>query len=154
MIQLPLFTETTFWTFVEAVYQNGGRFAKPIDQWMVYMVLAIASASLWHQQPNANQQFAWSMVSAALALSGDVLQPGSSLGLQAILLLAQYSVLDPDHYRPRFLVFFASRVMVDLGLHQDPPTEVFIDRERLEQRRRLFYTLYSLDRFVILPIPC
>ncbi|GAM41481.1 hypothetical protein TCE0_042r14634 [Talaromyces pinophilus] len=148
LMQLPLFTETTFWTSVEAVYQDGGRFAKPIDQWMVYMILAIASASLWHQQPSVNQQFALSMVSAAMPLAGEVLQPGSSLGIQAILLLAQYSLFNPEHYRPRFLIFFASRVMIDLGLHQDPPTEVVADRERLEQRRRLFYALYTLDRVV------
>lgn len=152
LMQLPLFTETTFWTSVEAVYQDGGRFAKPIDQWMVYMVLAIASASLWHQQPSVNQQFALSMVSAAMPLAGEVLQPGSSLGIQAILLLAQYSLFNPEHYRPRFLIFFASRVMIDLGLHQDPPTEVVADRERLEQRRRLFYALYTLDRYAICTI--
>ncbi|EED24320.1 C6 transcription factor, putative [Talaromyces stipitatus ATCC 10500] len=148
LIQLPLFTETTFWTSVEAVYQNGGRFAKPIDQWMVYMVLAIASASLWHQQPSVNRQFALSMVSAAMPLAGEVLQPGSSLGVKAILLLAQYSLFDPEHFSPRFLVFFAARVMIDLGLHQDPPREVVFDRERLEQRRRLFYALYTMDRIV------
>lgn len=154
LTQLPLFTETTFWTSVEAVYQEGGRFAKPIDQWMVYMVLAIASASLWHQQPSVNQQFALSMVSAAMPFAGEVLQPGSSSGIQAILLLAQYSLFNPEHFRPRFLIFFASRVMIDLGLHQDPPTEVVVDRERLERRRRLFYALYTLDRYVNLHNTC
>ncbi|OKL59935.1 hypothetical protein UA08_04593 [Talaromyces atroroseus] len=148
LIQLPFFTETTFWTSVEAVYQSGGRYAKPSDQWMVYMVLAISSASLWHQQPNVNQQFAFSMVSAAISIGGEVLQPGSTLGIQAILLLVQYSLLDPDHFRPRFLISFAARVMIDLGLHQDPPAEVIVDKDVQEQRRRLFYSLYSLDRIV------
>jgi Fungal specific transcription factor domain len=152
LIQLPFFTETAFWTSVEAVYQGGGRFAKPIDQWMVHMVLAIASASLWHEQPTVNQQFAFSMVSTAISIADEVLQPGSTLGIQAILLLAQYSLLDPEHYRPRFLISFAARVMIDLGLHQDPPAEVIVDRELQEQRRRLFYSLYSLDRCVIRPI--
>lgn len=148
LIQLPLFTETTLWTSVEAVYQGGGRFAKPIDHWIVNMVLAIASASLWNQQPNTNQQYAFSMVSAAIAIAEEVLRPGSTLGVQAILLLAQYSLLDPDHYRPRFLISFAARVMIDLGLHQDPPSEIAMNKDHLEQRRRLFYSLYSLDRCV------
>lgn len=148
LIQLPLFTETTLWTSVEAVYQDGGRFAKPIDRWFVYMVIAIASASLWHQQPSQNQQLSRSMVSTALSLAGEVLQPGSSVGVQAILLLAQYSLFGPEHYRPRFLVFFAARVMVDLGLHHDPPSEVIVDKDRIEQRRRLFYSLYTMDRLV------
>ncbi|KAH8697460.1 putative C6 transcription factor [Talaromyces proteolyticus] len=147
-IQLPFFSEITFWTSMEAVYQNEGRFAKPIDQWMVRMVLAIASASLWPQQHGNDPQFALSMVSTALEFSAEVLRPGSMLGIQAILFLTQYSLFDPTHFRPRFLVSFAARVMVDLGLHQDPPIEVLSDKARLDQRRRLFYSLYSIDRVI------
>jgi hypothetical protein len=147
--QLPFFTETAFWTSVEAVYQSEGRFAKPIDNWMLRMVLAISHASLSPQNQDNNHQFAFSMVSSALEYSGEVLHPGSMLGIQAILLLTLYSLFDPVHFRPRFLVSFAARVMVDLGLHQDPPTEVLSDRAVLEQRRRLFYCLYSLDRCVL-----
>ncbi|KAL1962832.1 hypothetical protein VTN77DRAFT_9107 [Rasamsonia byssochlamydoides] len=147
-IQLPFFTETTFWTSVDAVYQDGGRFAKPFDHWIVRMVLAIASASMSNGTLNHSTQRAMSLVSSALDYAEDVLRPGSMVGIQAILLLAQYSMLDPEHFRQRFLVGFAARVMVDLGLHQDPPVEVFTDQDRLDKRRRLFYCIYSLDRLV------
>jgi hypothetical protein len=145
--QLPFFSETSLWTAVDAVYQDGGRFAKPTDHWMLRMVLAIASASLSHRRLDDSFQRAMSLVAAALDYAEDVLRPGSMAGIQAILLFAQYSLLDPEHFRLRFLVGFAARVMVDLGLHQDPPAEVFSDKSRLEQRRRLFYSIYSLDRF-------
>ncbi|QKX55877.1 uncharacterized protein TRUGW13939_02976 [Talaromyces rugulosus] len=146
--QLPFFTETAFWTSVEAVYQSEGRFAKPIDNWMLRMVLAISHASLSPRNQDGNNQFTFSMVSSALEYSDEVLHPGSMRGIQAILLLTLYSLFDPVHFRPRFLVSFAARVMVDLGLHQDPPAEVLSDRAVLEQRRRLFYCLYSLDRVI------
>jgi hypothetical protein len=146
--QLPFFTETAFWTSVDTVYQDSGRFAKPFDHWIVRMVLAIASASLAHRGLNNGAQRAMSLVSAALDYAEEVLRPGSIVGIQAILLLAQYSLVDPEHFRPRFLAGIAARVMVDLGLHQDPPADVFTDRDRLEQRRRIFYCIYSLDRFV------
>lgn len=148
-VQLPFFTETAFWTSVDAVYQDAGRFAKPFDHWSLRMVLAIASASMSHQRLNNNSQRAMSLVSAALDYAEDVLRPGSMLGIQAVLLLAQYSLVDPEHFRQRFLVGMTARLMVDLGLHQDPPVEVFPDQDRLDQRRRLFYCIYSLDRLVL-----
>lgn len=147
-VQMPFFTETSFWTSVDLVYQNGGRFAKSFDHWIVRMVLAIASASLSHQRGSKNYQRAMSLASAALDYSEDVLHPGSIAGIQAILLLAQYSLVDPEHFRSWYLVGMAARVMVDLGLHQDPPAEVVTDEDRLDLRRRVFYCIYSLDRNV------
>lgn len=151
-VQMPFFTETSFWTSVDLVYQNGGRFAKPFDHWIVRMVLAIASASLSHQRGSKNYQRAMSLASAALDYSEDVLHPGSIAGIQAILLLAQYSLVDPEHFRSWYLVGMAARVMVDLGLHQDPPAEVVTDEDRLDLRRRVFYCIYSLDRLVLAPL--
>ncbi|KAL1999470.1 hypothetical protein VTN02DRAFT_4459 [Thermoascus thermophilus] len=147
-VQMPFFTETNFWTSVDAVYQDSGRFAKSFDHWIVRMVLAISSASLSHQRGSRNYQRAMSLVSAALDYSEDVLHPGSIAGVQAILLLAQYSLVDPEHFRSWYLVGMAARVAVDLGLHQDPPAEVLTDDDRLDLRRRVFYGIYTLDRYI------
>ena len=35
---------------------------------------------------------------------------------------------------------------VDLGLHQDPPKSVKMKDSQLDLRRRIFYSVYSLDR--------
>ncbi|KAJ5570077.1 uncharacterized protein N7459_009507 [Penicillium hispanicum] len=145
-VQLPFFVETSFWTSVDAVYQSDGRFAKPFDHWMLRMVLAIASASVSYQSNDKSHQRALALVSDALIYADDVLRPGSITGIQAILLLAQYSLVDPAHFRSWYLVGMAVRVAVDLGLHQDPPEEVLSDVNRLDIRRRVFHCLYSLDR--------
>lgn len=147
-VQLPSFFETNFWTSVEAVYQSEGRFAKPFDHWILRMVLAVTSASLSQHRGDKNHARALSLVSGALQYAEDVLRPGSITGIQAIILLAQYSIVDPMHFRTWYLVGMGVRVMVDLGLHQDPPPEVVSDSNRQEIRRRIFYSIYSLDRFV------
>lgn len=138
---------------MDAVYQSGGRFAKPFDHWIVRMVLAIAAASASHRHPNANYQSALSLVGDALEYAEDVLRPGSITGVQAILLLAQYSLVDPSHFRTWYLVGMAVRVTADLGLQHDPPSEVVTDTDRLEMRRRVFYSIYSLDRSVFSSLP-
>ncbi|PYH41035.1 Zn(II)2Cys6 transcription factor [Aspergillus saccharolyticus JOP 1030-1] len=145
-IQLPFFAETNFWTSVDAVYQSGGRFAKPFDHWIVHTVLATSSASLSYEWGDESQQDALSYITQALQRAEDVLRPGSIQGIQAIMLLAQYSLFDPKHFRSWFLVGMAVRVMVDLGLHQDPPVEVQSSTKHLDLRRRILHCLYSLDR--------
>ncbi|KAJ5899013.1 hypothetical protein N7495_003757, partial [Penicillium taxi] len=148
-VQLPLFVETSFWTSVDATYQADGRFATPVDHWMVRMVLAIASASVsYHHHHDKSHPRALALVSGALTYAGDVLRPGSITGIQAILLLAQYALVDPGHFRCWYLVGMAMRLAIDLGLHQDPPMEVQSSANRLDIRRRVFSCLYCLDRGV------
>ncbi|KAF9250021.1 transcriptional regulator family: Fungal Specific TF [Penicillium roqueforti] len=145
-VQLPFFIETSFWTSVDAVYQSGGRFAKPFDHWMLRMVLAIASASLSYHHNDKSHQRAWALVSEALTYAEEVLRPGSISGIQAILLLAQYSFVDPVRFRSWYLIGMAVKVAIDLGLHQDPPAEVLTNPDRLDIRRRVFHSIYCLDR--------
>ncbi|KAJ5109085.1 hypothetical protein N7456_005760 [Penicillium angulare] len=145
-VQLPFFVETGFWTAVDAVYQSQGRFAKPFDHWMLRMVLAISSASISYQNNDKSHQRALALVADALTYADEVLRPGSITGIQAILLLAQYALVDPGRFRSWYLVGMAIRVAVDLGLHQDPLSEVLSTSSRLELRRRVFHCLYSLDR--------
>lgn len=145
---MPFFFETSFWTSMDVVYQSGGRFAKPFDHWILRMLLAIASASMSYRHGDENYQRALSLVGDALRFAEDVLHPGSITGLQSILLLAQYSLVNPSHFRAWYLIGMAVRVMVDLGIHQDPPAEVVSDIDRLEIRRRVFYSIYNLDRSV------
>lgn len=149
--QMPFFAETSFWTSVDAVYQSGGRFAKSFDHWILRLVLGTASATLSHQVGDASHQRALSLLSGAMQYSEDVLHPGSVSGIQAIVLLAQYSLVDPLRFRTWYLVGMAARALVDLGLHQDPPEEVASTIPGLDLRRKVFHSVYCLDRFVCIP---
>ncbi|OJD25740.1 hypothetical protein ACJ73_02897 [Blastomyces percursus] len=138
----PFFIQTNFWASFDAVYQEGGRFAKSFDYWIVHMVLAISQASTSHSE------IARHHVSIALDYANDVLHPGSIVGIQAILLLAQYSMLDPEHFRTWHLIGSAARVVSDLGIHQEQLSETYLNKTTLDLRRRVFHCVYSFDRYV------
>jgi Fungal specific transcription factor domain/Fungal Zn(2)-Cys(6) binuclear cluster domain len=151
-VLLPFFSETDLMASVSAVYADAGRLAKATDQWMVRMVLAIVAANSSKEKGDPNWHLAQENVAAALGYAEDVLHPGSIAGIQAILLLAQYSMLDPDLFSCWHLIGFASRVMVDLGLHNEPVAEVRMSKEESEMRRRVFYCVYSLDRNIAMAL--
>ncbi|KAL1954257.1 hypothetical protein VTO42DRAFT_1490 [Malbranchea cinnamomea] len=71
-----------------------------------------------HESPK--RALALALVSGALTYAEDVLHPGLVTGIQCILLLTQYSMLDPGHFRPPFL----------------------------DLRRKTFHCIYSIDRYV------
>lgn len=129
-----------------AVYQDAGRYAKSPDHWFVRMVLAIAAASNSQQHGDSDHQIALRHVSAALERAESVLHPGSIAGIQAMLLLVQYSMVDPGYFSSFQLIGMASRIMVDLGLHQEPQVEVKANKDEMDLRRRVFYCVFAMDR--------
>lgn len=145
-VLMPFFSETDLMSSVSAVYQESGRHAKPIDHWFVRMVLAISSGAASQTKGDANDETALRHAAAAIAHSEAVLHPGSISGIQAILLLVQYSMIEPGYFRTWDLIGMASRVMVDLGLHVEPSRESKMSKEALDIRRKVFYCVYTLDR--------
>ena len=143
---LPFFPETEFMTSMSSVYQESGRQATPFDHYCFRMILAIAAAASSKYRGDEHNQVALQHVSAALDYAEMVLHPGSMAGLQAILFLLEYSLYDPEHFNSWYLTGMASRVMVDLGLHQELPPESKASKQLLDTRRRLFYCAYAMDR--------
>ncbi|RFU35968.1 hypothetical protein B7463_g304, partial [Scytalidium lignicola] len=142
----PMFPETALFNSLDAVYQVNGRPVTDFEHWLLFMVLAIASMaqSRTRTDPFYVDGIAW--VGRALKYSDKVLMPGYIAQIQALVLLVQYSMLDPAHFDGWQLIGFACRAIVDLGFHQDAPKEQQPDKKVLEQRRKIFYCVYSLDR--------
>lgn len=145
---IPFLSETKFWASVDAIYQDHGRFASSHDRWTLRMVLAISAASKSRKTDDQDSHIAMSHVNVALGYAEDVLKPGTIAGIQAILLLALYSTLDPSHFRTWYLIGIAARVATDLGIHQEHASETNMDKAFLDARRRTFHCVYSLDRYV------
>ena len=141
----PLLAEASFYTSLDAVYSRPA-IASPFDVFVVRMVLGIAHAGMLEQRGDANYLAAVGHVAAALKLSEQVLRPGSIQSVQAMLLLHEYAMIDPHHFDSWSLIGAASRAMVDIGLHQDPPKGTNISRSKLELRRRVFWCVYAFDR--------
>lgn len=73
------------------------------------------------------------------------------VGLQAILLLIWYSLLNPEKGSIWYLVGLATRTCVDMGYHNEHNLNVQIDKLdalELDMRRRLFYCTYKMDRLL------
>ncbi|KAI9814437.1 MAG: hypothetical protein M1827_003293 [Pycnora praestabilis] len=148
LVFYPFFSETAFFASVDAIYRRTGSTASDFDKWAVNLVLAIASLSLSRRHGDALYQDALGYAAAALQRAEQVLHPGSISGIQAILFLVEFAMLDPVHLDSWYLIGVASRAMVDLGLHQDPPEQVQMDKAQLDIRRRVYYCVYSLDRAI------
>lgn len=82
----------------------------------------------------------------ATKVLGDIGLPQGLEGVQALILLAQYSYHHPTKWSELRLVGTALRSAVHLGLHQDPPSDQKIDALALDIRRRTFWAAYALER--------
>lgn len=143
----PFLSETKIFASLDALYLERENYASSVDRWTVRFVLAIALASQSRQKGDHQYQRAVHYASEALECAETVLQPGSIAGVQSILLLVLYAILDPYHFNSWYLIGVASRAMVDLGLHQDPTTPKHVSSAEADLRRRVFHSVYILDRF-------
>lgn len=142
----PVLSETAIFGSLEAAYQHGGNYCLPADRWNIRMVLAIALLCRSQSKGDVHYQSAVRHAAVALEQREAVIQPGSVAAVQAVLLLVIYSTLDPSHFSCWYLIGVASRIMVDIGLHQEGTEDARTKPSQLETRRRLFYCVYSLDR--------
>lgn len=110
------------------------------------MVLAITLASWSRSHGDTHYQDAVRHATGAYEYIEDVVQPGCLTGIQAMLLMVIYAMLDPHHFKAWNLIGLASRAMVDIGMHQDPPTDSRSNEQDREMRRRIYATIFSLDR--------
>jgi len=146
-ILYPFLSETNLFAAVAAVYERDERCAaSPMDHWITRMVLAITLASWSRRRGDTQYQNAVRHAAGAFEHIEDVVHPGSLAGIQAILLMVIYSMFDPHHLKSWNLIGLASRAMVDIGLHQDPPADVPLKGTDHEISRRLYASIYSLDR--------
>ncbi|KAH8204396.1 hypothetical protein TruAng_001447 [Truncatella angustata] len=144
----PAFSETIFYTLIEQVYSQPDRSFKDSEYWLVYMVLAVGSMAQSRTKNDLHYMNGIYFVSKAVRYADKALTPGYVTQIQSLILLTQYSMLDPTHFDSWHLIGFACRSVIDLGFHQDPPSEQMPDKAQLDMRRKLFYCAYSLDRSI------
>ena len=139
----PVLAESRIFGALESICS--GAFSPPLDHWIVRLVLAIGLMTRSRQDDSDHQQ---AVSHVAMALQGIelVVNPGSVEGIQAILLLAVYSLLDPRFLDPWYLIGGASRVALVLGLHQDAFNAERLHDPQIDMRRRLYCCTYALDR--------
>ncbi|KAI6250353.1 Positive regulator of purine utilization [Erysiphe necator] len=144
----PIFDEEILLNVLESIYQHNLQLVSESGHWLFYMTLAISSISQSRNYTDRFYKDAVICIRKALSFADRVLVPGCVSQIQALVLLVQYSMLDPAHFDSWILTGITCRAIVDLGFHQDPPKDEPTDQKSLELRRTLFYSIYSLDRSV------
>ncbi|KAF4971812.1 hypothetical protein FSARC_1459 [Fusarium sarcochroum] len=144
----PFFSETALLTALDDLYQEDTRIIKDSDYWMVYMVLAIGSTAQSKRSQDTHYLNGLEYASRAMNHADGALTPGYVTQIQSLLLLTQYSMLDPAHFDSWHLIGFTARAIIDLGFHQDPPLSSVSDKSALDMRRKIFYCVYALDRAI------
>ena len=142
----PFLSEIKLFTAIDAVSQDSGGCASPIEHWTARMVLAVALASMSRRRGDTQYQDAVRHAAGALEHAESVVHPGSIVGIQAMLLLVLYAMLDPHHFNSWYLIGLASRAMVDIGIHQDPPKDSRLKESERDLSGRVYASIYALDR--------
>ncbi|KAJ4300583.1 hypothetical protein N0V88_003262 [Collariella sp. IMI 366227] len=142
----PAFPASSLQALVNDLYQEHPRVIRSAEYWLFWMVLAVGSAAQSRRQQDDHYSNAVEFVGRALPHADQALKPGYVTQVRSLLLLAQYSMLDPAHFDSWHPIGFACRAVIDQGLHQDPPQGQQMDQDALDARRRTFYCVYALDR--------
>lgn len=142
-ILYPFISETTVFA---ALAEHQGGHCSPVAHWIVRMVTAISLISNSRQRGDQHYLDAVGHAAEAFQSIESVVRPGSMQGIQSLLLLVIYAMLDPHHFNSWYLIGIASRATVDLGLHQDLLSDKRIPKSHLDLRRRVFHSVYALDR--------
>lgn len=141
----PIFPADSLSMLLDDIYEDT-RPVKSSDYWLFWVALAIGSAAQSQHAEDSCAQNGREFIARALHYADRALMPGYVNQLKALLLFTLYSLLDPAHFDSWHLIGFTCRAAIDLGYHHEPPSSQ--STEALEERRRLFYCIYSLDRSV------
>lgn len=148
--QYPIFHTSEVVASFDAVYTNGLASSPPDsnassrDVYVISLIMAISlSTAARNKQARAHSiatgLFRNAMLHIAVVLSNDL------PGLQALLLLAQYTFLNPTVANLWLLTGLISEACIDLGLHQELPESTAINALERDMRRRVFWCAWEME---------
>ncbi|KAM6506594.1 hypothetical protein FSOLCH5_013568 [Fusarium solani] len=151
----PCFMEKDLDNYFESFYGHG-TLSQPqttMPSFIVPMILAISSlTSNSHDFPKV-AALSESLHADALE-NAQLLKNSSVASLQCLVLLILLGLLLPHTANCWFITGEAMRMAVGLGLHQEPDPAIIPDLAHAELRRRIFWTIYQLDRIVSIAAGC
>ncbi|UPL02929.1 hypothetical protein LCI18_013863 [Fusarium solani-melongenae] len=153
--RFPCFMEEDLDNYFESFYSHCtlGQQQTTMPSFIVPMILAISSlTSNSHDFPKV-AALSESLHADALE-NAQLLKTSSVASLQCLVLLIQLGLLLPHTANCWFITGEAMRMAVSLGLHQEPDPAIIPDSAHAELRRRIFWTIYQLDRIVGIAAGC
>ena len=131
-------------------------------EFIIFMVIALGTTNkerLGEVERGYSKQFkqrALASFGAAVAredivslkhVAGESSSHCRQLCMQALILLGIYSTFEPSGFSLWHVLGFAARIATDLNLHRRVD-DASLPLTVVEQRRRIFYSFYNLDRLV------
>ncbi|RPA78562.1 hypothetical protein BJ508DRAFT_155543 [Ascobolus immersus RN42] len=146
--QTPILFRPGYDKFFNAMYErverSGPSAARPIEIYFLHMVCGIACAMSSQSEglPERHHATAIKHIDSLFSSTNN-----RQDGLKGLLLLALYSFMRPTAPGVWYIVGACVRLAVDLGLHQEGCRgNSRFEPLMLDERRRLFWCTYSLDR--------
>lgn len=148
--QYPIFYSSDVVRFFNSVFHHPtpgsepGTLATSYEIYVVSLIMAISlTTSARTQQVHANS-IAVSLFNTAMQQIHAVCT-NDLMGLQAILLLLEYTFLNPSVANVWFLSGFTTQICIDLGLHQETREDLKADPLTVDIRRRVFWCAYEME---------
>lgn len=141
--QYPILHQPTHTKLIEHVYSS--ETLSPVIAFQVYMVLAISATILSRRLKLP--LYAEGYCTTAMSHFNKISIEGSLEGLQCLLLLQMYGMINPSMgLNLWYLNYQCIASVLDLGLQRDVRAGGNLSILTQEMRTRLFWVVYSLDR--------
>ncbi|KAL4875191.1 fungal-specific transcription factor domain-containing protein [Aspergillus karnatakaensis] len=144
--QFPILSEVEARGAFDAVLPVGYNFTDcdPRSVYTVSLIMAISLSTaarnkLARAQSLATALFKNAMLNISAVLTNDL------PGLQALLLLIQYTFLNPTVGNLWLLTGISSEACIELGLHQELQAQNDTDPLALDRRRRIFWCAWEME---------
>ncbi|CAL5871860.1 uncharacterized protein PFLUO_LOCUS6114 [Penicillium psychrofluorescens] len=150
VVKYPIFYSADVVACFNSVFHNSasslgpGGSATPREIYIISLIMAISLTTA------ARTQQAWAN-SIATGLLKEAMQHIHSVctndiaGLQALLLLLEYTVMDPTSANMWLLSGFTTQACIDLGLHHESLDDQSMDPITKDIRRRVFWCAYEME---------
>ncbi|PWY82381.1 Zn(II)2Cys6 transcription factor [Aspergillus eucalypticola CBS 122712] len=143
--QFPFLHRPSHLDLLQKAY-NGIELLLPIDQFQIYMVLAIG-ATIRSQQLKILLSAEGYCASAIVRLD-TIFQKSSVRGVQCMLLLQMYTFHNPSSTISLWTLHYHCLAHVlELGLHRNVRGSAFTEFDQ-EMRTRVFWCVYTMDRYL------
>lgn len=132
-----------------------GDMPSDADKFNAYMAVCIGT--LLSPEWARLESYRTKLQNTSLDLFDALLEDGDSLvPIACLILMTIYATLSPYGGSAWQLLGLTMKQAIFVGLHRDPEQQMHTaiwSRAEMDTRRRLFWTIYMLDRYVLFPLP-
>lgn len=117
---------------------------RPYDIFVVCLIMALALSTAARSKQSKAREMAFKLFQHAIPHVPDTLT-NDFAGLQALVLLHCYGVMNPAAVNVYFLSSYIMQACVDQGLHREDDASAKVDVLTRDLKRRVFWTGWELD---------